>query len=146
MLESYIQLEALRFKGKIQYEIVIDEAIETESTYIPSMVLQPFVENAIWHGLMHKKEEEYGILTIAIKEEGHKLTCTIEDNGVGREKARILQERSVFKSKSLGMKLTEERLRLLSKERLEQLIKITDLKDAMDFAMGTRIEVNIPIS
>ncbi len=146
MLESYIQLEALRFKGKIQYRIIIGEGIDPESTYIPSMVLQPFVENAIWHGLMHKGEEQNGLLTIFIREEGYKLTCTIEDNGVGRAQAKVLQEKSVSKSKSLGMKLTEERLRLLSKERLEQLIRITDLKDARDFALGTRVEVNIPIS
>lgn len=146
MLESYIQLEALRFKGKINYRIVLDESIDPEDTYLPSMVLQPFVENAIWHGLMHKESKEKGMITIVIKEEGDRLLCTIEDNGVGREKARILSEKSVLKSKSLGMKITEERLRLLSKEQLEQLIHITDLKDTMDFALGTRVEINIPIS
>lgn len=146
MLESYIQLEALRFKGKINYQIVIDEAIEPESTYLPSMVLQPFVENAIWHGLMHKEKEDKGMITIAIREDEDRLLCTIEDNGVGREKANVLREKSVLKSKSMGMKITEERLRLLSKQQLEQLIRITDLKDAMDFALGTRIEINIPIS
>ena len=146
MLESYIQLEALRFKGRIQYKIVVDEGIDPETTFIPSMVLQPFVENAIWHGLMHKGDEQNGHLAIFIKEDGYKLMCTIEDNGVGRAQAKVLQEKSVSKSKSLGMKLTEERLRLLSKERLEQLIRITDLKDARDFALGTRVEVNLPIS
>ncbi len=144
MLESYIQLEALRFKGKIRYTISVDESIEPESTYLPAMVLQPFVENAIWHGLMHK--EHAGMITIVVKEEDDRLLCTIEDDGVGREKAQVLQEKSVLKSKSMGMKITEERLRLLSKERLEQLIRITDLKDAMNFALGTRVEINIPIS
>jgi LytS/YehU family sensor histidine kinase len=146
MLESYIQLEALRFKGKINYQIVLDEMIEPESTYLPSMVLQPFVENAIWHGLMHKENEEKGMITIGIKEEEDRLLCTIEDNGVGREKAQVLREKSVLKSKSMGMKITEERLRLLSKEQLEQLVRITDLKDAMDFALGTRVDISIPIS
>ncbi len=146
MLETYIQLEALRFKGKINYQIVLDEFIEPESTYLPSMVLQPFVENAIWHGLMHKETEDKGMITIAIREDEDRLLCTIEDNGVGREKARVLQEKSVLKSKSMGMKITEERLRLLSKEQMAQLVRITDLKDAMDFARGTRVEINIPIS
>ena len=146
MLESYIQLEALRFKGKINYQIVLDESIEPEDTYLPSMVLQPFVENAIWHGLMHKETEDKGMITIAIREDEDRLLCTIEDNGVGREKAQILREKSVLKSKSMGMKITEERLRLLSKEQMEQLVRITDLKDAMDFARGTRVEINIPIS
>jgi tetratricopeptide (TPR) repeat protein/two-component sensor histidine kinase len=146
MLESYIQLEALRFKGKINYEIVLDESINPEDTYLPSMVLQPFVENAIWHGLMHKETEDKGMITIAIKEDEDRLLCTIEDNGVGREMAQVLREKSVLKSKSMGMKITEERLRLLSKEQLAQLIRITDLKDAMNFALGTRVDISIPIS
>jgi LytS/YehU family sensor histidine kinase len=104
------------------------------------------VENAIWHGLMHKESEEKGMVIIAIREDADCLLCTIEDNGVGREKAQVLREKSVLKSKSMGMKITEERLRLLSKQRLEQLIRITDLKDAMDFALGTRVDINIPIS
>ena len=146
MLESYIQLEALRFKGKINYQVVLDEAIEPESTYLPSMVLQPFVENAIWHGLMHKETEDKGMITIAIREEGDRVLCTIEDNGVGREQARVLSEKSVLKSKSLGMKITEERLRLLSKKQLEKLINITDLKDSMNQALGTRVDIMVPIS
>lgn len=146
MLESYIQLEALRFKGKINYQIVLDEDIDPEDTYLPSMVLQPFVENAIWHGLMHKDGFEQGMITIAIREEEDRLLCTIEDNGIGREKARILSEKTVLKSKSLGMKITEERLRLLSKKQLEKLINITDLKDSMNRALGTRVDIMVPIS
>jgi LytS/YehU family sensor histidine kinase len=146
LLKSYIQLEELRFKGKISYRISVDESIEPESTYLPSMVLQPFVENAIWHGLMHKERDEKGLITIDVREEDDRLLCTIEDNGVGREKAQQLREKSVLKSKSMGMKITEERLRLLSREGLEQLIRITDLKDTLDQALGTRVEINIPIS
>ncbi len=144
MLEAYIQLEALRFKGKIHYQILVDESIERENTYLPAMVLQPFVENAIWHGLMHK--EDTGMITIAVREEEDRLLCSIEDNGIGREKAQGLQEKSVSKQKSLGMKITEERLRLLSKERLEQLIRITDLKDSLNQVLGTRVDIMVPIA
>ncbi len=144
MLETYIQLEALRFHGKINYKILVDESIEVESTYLPAMVLQPFVENAIWHGLMHK--EEAGTITIAVKEEEDRLLCTIEDNGVGRAKAQLLQETSILKSKSMGIKITEERLRLLSKERLEQLIRFTDLKDSLDQVLGTRVDIMVPMA
>ena len=146
LLESYIQLEELRFKGKIGYNISVDKSIEKDNTYLPSMVLQPFVENAIWHGLMHKENDQKGMINIDIKEEHDRLLCTIEDNGVGREKAQQLREKSVFKNKSMGMKITEERLRLLSQESLEQLIRITDLKDALNHALGTRVEINIPLS
>ncbi|HZJ35718.1 MAG TPA: histidine kinase [Gillisia sp.] len=132
LLESYIQLEALRFKGKIKHLIKINDAIDVENTYIPSMVLQPFVENAIWHGLMHKTKKGQGCITISVeKDQDQRLICLIEDNGVGREKAMELQQKSIWKSKSLGIKITEERLKLVSKELQKQLIHITDLKDAL---------------
>jgi tetratricopeptide (TPR) repeat protein len=147
LLESYIQLESLRFKGKIDYRITVDESIDPDDTYLPSMILQPFVENAIWHGLLHKPvESQQGIIEISVKEENNRLYCIIEDNGIGREKARELREQSVLKTKSLGMKITEERLRLLSKEQMAQLVCITDLKDAFNQALGTRVEINIPVS
>ncbi|MGZ8537683.1 MAG: sensor histidine kinase, partial [Flavisolibacter sp.] len=146
LLESYIQLEELRFKGKISYNISVDKSIEPESTYLPSMVLQPFVENAIWHGLMHKEGNEKGKISIAVIEENGRLLCTIEDNGVGRERAQQLLEKSVLKGRSMGMKITEDRLKLLNNGSAEPIIWITDLKDTMDHPTGTRIEINIPIS
>lgn len=146
LLESYIQLEALRFKEKINYEISIDNKIAKEDTYLPSMVLQPFIENAIWHGLMHKGDDEKGMIRILVTEKNETLLCTIEDNGVGREKAKELSEKSLLKSKSMGIKITEDRLRLLSNERLKELIHITDLKDVVNKALGTRVEISIPIS
>src|SRR5690606_3952494 len=117
-----------------------------DSTYLPSMVLQPFVENAIWHGLMHKTGQEKGVIGITVREIDDRLYCVIEDNGVGRERARELQQRSVIKSKSMGMKITEERLRLLNKDQWEKLINITDMKDSLNRAIGTRVEINIPVS
>jgi len=144
LLESYIELEELRFNGQISYRIRINENIDPEMTHMPSMVLQPFVENAIWHGLLPKKAEGTGFITIDIKQKEDSLICLIEDNGIGREKAFELQEKSVYKSKSLGLKITEERLKLLSNSLQRQLIRITDLKDALGQALGTRVEVNIP--
>ncbi len=144
MLESYIQLEALRFNGEIKYEIKFGPDIDQENTFLPSMVLQPFVENAIWHGLMPKKENGDGEIIISIAQENDQLKCLIEDNGVGRAKAFELQQKSVWKKKSLGLKITEERLKLFGKELQKQLIKITDLKDAVGSALGTRVEVCIP--
>lgn len=145
LLESYIQLEALRFKERINYEVAVDPEIVMEDTYIPSMVLQPFIENAIWHGLMHKGKEG-GTIRISVNKMDEGLLCTIEDNGVGRERARELSERSILKSKSMGIKITEDRLRLLSREQLKELIHITDLKDTHNQALGTRVEISIPVS
>jgi tetratricopeptide (TPR) repeat protein len=146
LLESYIQLESLRFKDRIDYRIRIDKSVDPDSTYLPSMILQPFVENAIWHGLMHKADHEKGIIQITIGESGGRLQCVIEDNGVGRDKAKELQDRSLIKSRSLGAKITEERLRLLNHDGLEHLVSITDVKDSLNRARGTRVEINIPVS
>lgn len=146
LLEAYIQLEVLRFKGNITYNFHIDDHIDTEDTYLPGMALQPFVENAIWHGLQHKKESGDGLININIAQKQNELICTIEDNGVGRDKAFELQKKAVWKSKSLGLKITEERLKLLSKEFEKQLIRIIDLKDKTGNALGTKVEVSIPIS
>ncbi|MGI9542432.1 MAG: tetratricopeptide repeat-containing sensor histidine kinase, partial [Cyclobacteriaceae bacterium] len=145
MLESYIQLESLSNKGKIKYEISVDPEVDLEAIHIPSMVLQPFIENAIWHGLMNKKEED-GQIKIVIKEDGDLLKCVIEDNGIGREKALELKKQAVLKSKSMGLSITQKRLQLLSKEALREMVHFTDLKDHSDQPLGTRVDVLIPIS
>jgi len=144
MLETYIQLEALRFKDKINYSISVDKDVNKESIFLPSMVLQPFIENAIWHGLMHKDGK--GLININIKENGDLLHCVIEDNGVGREKALELQEKNTLDHKSMGLQITEDRLKLLSKSEMQKLIRITDLKDSVNHAAGTRVVINIPIA
>ena len=144
VLDSYIELEQLRFQGDIDYQLEVDSNIDPEETYLPSMVLQPFVENAIWHGLMPKKDYGSGKISIAAKQEGDLLVCQIEDNGVGREKARELQDSSVWKTKSMGLKITEERLSLLNQEYQEEMIRVTDLKDSSGEPLGTRVEVSIP--
>jgi LytS/YehU family sensor histidine kinase len=93
---------------------------------------------------MHKEDSETGMVEISIVEKDGRLCCSIEDNGVGREKARELTERSVLKTKSMGMNITEERLRLLSNQGWEKLINIVDLKDSFDNALGTRVEIIFP--
>ena len=142
LLESYIKLEQLRFKGRMEYKISVAPSIDPRATCLPPMVLQPFVENAIWHGLMHKPYGDQGLIDISILEKDGKLFCTIEDNGIGREKAMAMHDSSVLHKKSMGIKITEERLQLLGDK---QLINIVDLKDPSDKAKGTRVEINIPI-
>lgn len=144
MLKSYIELESIRFKNRMEYKINVAESIDQESTFIPSMVLQPFVENAIWHGLLHKKTK--GLLTIEIKEEGDNLRCTVTDNGVGREKALKLRKQSGHKKISMGIKITTDRLKLLTKEKISEAIKILDLKDVENNPLGTQVNILIPIS
>ncbi len=118
--------------------------LQPEDIMVPPMLIQPFVENAIWHGLMHNKENVNGQIKISIQPEGLHLKCSIEDNGVGREKAKAMNTDTVWKKKSMGMKITEERLRLLSKENRSEMIRITDLKEK-DISAGTRVDVHIPV-
>jgi len=146
LLEAYIQLEALRIHGNVTYDIQVPDDLDTENTYLPPMVLQPFVENAIWHGIRHRQEIDGGKISISISQKENQLVCCIRDNGIGRQKALELQQKSVYKSKALGLKITEERLRLISRELKKQLVRITDLKDNSGNAMGTEVEVYIPTS
>lgn len=110
------------------------------------MVLQPVVENAIWHGIVHKENDSKGIISIDVRQHDDQLLCTIEDNGVGRDRAQQLRDKSVLRNKSMGIKITEERLRLRSQKYMEQCIEITDLKDTLNHAVGTRVTIHIPIS
>ena len=144
MLGAYIQLESIRFENKMEYEIKVDPSIDKEGTYLPSMVLQPFVENAIWHGLLHS--EDKGVLTININEEDDHLKCSIIDNGIGREESLKVQKQSGYKKKSMGIKITADRLKLLTKQTVNELVKIIDLKDGENNALGTQVNVLIPIS
>lgn len=145
LLEAYIQLEELRFNGCIGYRLNTAKDIDPENVFLPFMVLQPFVENAIWHGLRPKARNEEGKIDISIAQNDGLLVCQIEDNGIGRDRSNQMQSKTVWKTKSMGLKITEERLELLNKELKKQLIQITDLKDAAGQALGTRVEVSIPL-
>lgn len=145
MLDTYIQLESQRFKGKIDYEIQVDPALDPDEIDIPSMILQPFVENAIWHGLMHRGDGKGNIL-IQLEARGEILLCRIEDNGIGRDKALALKEAKKPSHKSMALTVTKERLSLLNKTDSAQLIDIIDLKDDSDRALGTRVHVHIPMN
>src|SRR5690606_13954290 len=81
-LELYMQLEALRLNNKFEYTIEVDENLDTENTLVPPLLLQPFVENSIWHGIARK--EGSGRITVSVKRENDMLKCTVEDDGVGR--------------------------------------------------------------
>jgi len=132
-LELYLELESLRFKKKFSWKIDIDEEIDTYMYKIPTMLIQPFVENAIGHGLMHK--EGKGYINVGLKLDKDCILCSIEDNGVGREKAMEIKNGKKENHRSLGTSITESRLRLVN----------TDRKDDDGKASGTRVEICIPI-
>ncbi|HLG33272.1 MAG TPA: histidine kinase [Bacteroidia bacterium] len=144
MLEAYLEMEANRFKTKFEYKISVDGKINMSDIEIPSMLIQPYVENAIWHGLLQK--DGNGVLKITITKNGSRLLCVIEDNGIGRQKARELKEKKILNQKSMGMKVTEERMHLLSLTADKKPeVKITDLSEN-GTASGTKVELTIPLS
>jgi sensor histidine kinase YesM len=111
---------------------------------IPPLLLQPFVENAIWHGLMHR--EAGGKLTIKIWQEGSLLFCQVTDNGIGREKAALLKGHNATYKKSMGMNITAARLQILNKDHEEKgLLQITDMKNEEGEDCGTKVLLKIPV-
>ena len=144
-LKLYIEMEALRFDKKFNYKIMVDHNVNPDSIEVPPLIIQPYVENAIWHGLLHK--ESGGQLNLSVKMlNENMLECIIEDNGVGRAKAKELKSKSATTRKSLGMKLTEGRISLLNKHaELNASVDIIDLTSFEDQAAGTRVILKIPV-
>jgi len=145
-LDLYLQMEGLRFKDKFQYEIKVAPEIDSSSVLIPPMLIQPYVENAIWHGLMHKKDDMAGKVTIEILQHQSNLICVVEDNGIGREKAEEIKARKPGNHKrSMGMQITRDRIDMINKlYNTNTQVKITDLKKEEDLPAGTRVELIIP--
>jgi sensor histidine kinase YesM len=146
MIRLYLDLERLRFKDAFDYSITTTNIVDPGTIFIPPLLLQPFCENAVWHGLMHK--ETKGHLNIVISEiegENYKtLHCIIEDNGVGRDKAAEMKSKSAGKEKSMGLKITTERLALLNQENnFSTFYKIEDVVDENNEVAGTRVQLKI---
>lgn len=144
-LKLYIEMEALRFDKKFSYEIKVAPGLGTDCVELPPLIIQPYVENAIWHGLLHK--ENHGHLSIAVSMETEgMLQCIIEDNGVGRQKAQELKSKTATSRKSLGMQLTENRLSLLNNHaQLNASVEIIDLQNGNGGGAGTRVILKIPV-
>jgi LytS/YehU family sensor histidine kinase len=142
-LELYIQLEQLRMDHNFDYEILLDESIDKEAIQIPSMIIQPFVENSIWHGL--NRRGKGGILKISIKKEGDTIHCIIEDNGVAGETIKEDYDLSTkVKKTSWGMALIHDRLEVVKKlyESPASFI-IQDLVDRQQYR-GRRVTLKLP--
>jgi len=144
-LKLYLELEKLRFGGLFDFNIQIDSQIDVEYTFVPPLLIQPFVENAIVHGLkMKNTDDEKGKLVIYFSKDKEILKCVVEDNGVGRENSQ-LQKDITNKHISLGTQVTIERLTILRHEKnLKVGMKIVDLKDDNGKAKGTRVIINLP--
>lgn len=140
-LTLYIELEAIRFSEKFTFKITVAPDISPNSIGIPPMIIQPFVENAIWHGLLHKGTS--GHIDIEFERFPGGLKCTVTDNGVGRKKAAELKSKSVNKEKSYGMQITRDRLNMLDKDGKTPHVEVINLEDEQGNALGTKVVVKI---
>jgi hypothetical protein len=139
-LKYYMDLEKLRFDDSFDYYIELDNSIDDDFVEIPPMMLQPYVENAIIHGLNHK--EERGRVDISFELQKAVMICTIEDNGIGREKAREIRERSGIRRQPRGMMITKERLEIMKRQSKEDFyVDVEDLKNEAGEALGTRVKI-----
>ena len=136
LLELYLKLEHSRFKDKFDYELIVDEAIEQSQFLIPPMLLQPYVENAVWHGLRYKKEK--GFLKVQLLKNGEEtIRIEISDNGIGREKSKELKTDYQKKQRSKGMQNIKQRIAILNemyKDKVDVFIE-----DLYDDKTGTKV-------
>jgi LytS/YehU family sensor histidine kinase len=143
-LNLYLELEKIRFKDKFDYEINVDEEIDTIMYKVPTMLIQPYVENSICHGLI--PAEEKGMIKIDLTLNKNYISCVIEDNGIGREAAQQMKSVNGNSHNSIGTRIVSSRLELVNSLYGTNLKTIyTDLKKNDGEPEGTRVEIHIPI-
>ncbi|MEJ7738292.1 MAG: histidine kinase [Chitinophagaceae bacterium] len=143
-LNLYMDLEALRFDHHFDYAVTIEEDLDIATMQVPPLIIQPYVENAIWHGLMNKKEK--GHLEIVVFLQENMLCCKIIDDGIGRKKAAEMKSKSTCTYKSMGIGITADRIAMLhQKKQLDAYITITDLVSVDGSAGGTEVILKLPV-
>jgi ligand-binding sensor domain-containing protein len=143
-LNLYLEIESFRFGDRFDFSLEIDPAIDEDFTEVPPMILQPYVENAIVHGLLNSKHK--GHLLIKLFLEGENLHCTIQDDGIGRKRAIEIRQESGIERKSVGMSITGERLSILNQFTNEAYkVQVSDLYDENGNASGTRVDIDIHV-
>lgn len=145
-LKLYVELEQLRFEDKLVYEFVIDENLSLDMSFIPSMLIQPYVENAIKHGLLHQKSPWR--LTVTFTEKDNGVDVIVDDNGVGRKRsAELNRQKNKKQHESFATSANQKRLEILNKDVNNAIsIKIIDKEDNFGNAVGTCIQLHIPFA
>lgn len=143
LLEQYLNTEAMRFEDKVDYEFVVSEDLDPDEVILPTMILQPFIENAIWHGLADKPGPKK--ITIGLKLQNNQLVCSVQDNGIGRAAAGQRKETSpAHESKAIA--ITRRRLDILDQRNGAATdLQITDLKDETGRPSGTKVTIRLPV-
>jgi ligand-binding sensor domain-containing protein len=145
LLKLYVEMEQLRFDNRFDLVVQVADDIAPQLVAIPSMLIQPYLENAIWHGLLHKDEK--GRLLLSFSRPGENtLQVVVEDDGVGRAMAAELKSKQVLKKKSYGMQITEDRIAIINRtQNINATSEVVDLVDAAGNASGTRVVLMIPV-
>ncbi|MET3037475.1 histidine kinase [Chryseobacterium sp. NRRL B-14859] len=140
LLQNYLALEKTRFADKFDYEVEVDESLNVQSMQVPGMLIQPFLENAIWHGLRYRKEK--GFLKLSFKKSGQDLQITIEDNGIGIEESKKQKTQHQKTREGRGMKNTLERIQLLNDLYRKKIIcSVTDKEDSSGVLVTIKINM-----
>jgi ligand-binding sensor domain-containing protein len=143
-LKTYLELEKNRLEEKFNYEVEVSEELRNEDYYIPPMVLQPFLENSLRHGIRYRKDNK-GRIMVRVYKGDREIVCVIEDNGVGREQAARNKRANPIEYQSKGMTLTANRIDLINKGRQEKIkVAIEDMFHADGSPGGTRVTVSFP--
>lgn len=145
-LQLYLEIEANRFDGKFKFSIQVSDAVNVSAILIPPMLLQPFVENAIWHGLLNSESEEKKLsITVHDEEDSEDYVFIIEDNGIGRKQAEALKANRLNTHKSVGTTLTESRIELFNRNLTNDIkLEIQDLFEEGK-ATGTRVCIRLKV-
>ena len=139
LLEGYLELEQLRFNRSFEYKIKVHPSLDAFDTTLPPMIVQPFIENAIFHGLASKKDIGMVLVEFAPYQTG--LMVTVKDNGIGIIAAKALKKDQPQNHQSMGMKITAKRLRLLDSQNRKTRLNIRELADVNGKAEGTEVKM-----
>jgi streptogramin lyase len=143
-LNLYLELESLRFEGRFNFKVSVPQELLEAEIKVPPLIIQPFAENAIWHGLMQKQEK--GQLDIEISSEKDHLYIRIADDGIGRKQAAARADQSMMLHKSMGQQITLERISLLGQRDAKQSsVSINDLVGPDGRGAGTEVIIEIPV-
>jgi LytS/YehU family sensor histidine kinase len=144
-LKDYLILQQLCFQDKFDFKIDIDDKIDMENTLIPPMLAQPFIENSIKHGILNNPVEK-GKLQIRLYKNDEMILLDIEDNGIGREKSKEINDGQKGAHLSVATDITKERIALLNRNSARKMeIQILDLKNEKDESTGTKVVLRIPL-
>jgi len=141
--QLYTQLEAMRLNGKLKYDFCIDPNVDLKSVLVPALIIQPFIENAIWHGIVPKNE---GTINITVRGEEDKIICEVDDDGIGREMSKRNKPTTSVIHESKGVHLSQQRLNLEKKlNDTNASIEITD-KYENSMAIGTKVKLSFTLT